>query len=112
MGDKANQWKSLPFSLLHDVREQSQRFVLIKVAIAEVRIGPAAQFELPMLPSRADVDASRLQPPEMVVAPSRIDGVDGLLTAFEPVLNERKQHPILVIVAVEKRADMTWMTEH
>jgi hypothetical protein len=38
MSDKANEWKPLPFSFLHDVREQSQRFVLIEPAIAEMRI--------------------------------------------------------------------------
>ena len=43
--------------------------------------------------------------------PFGINGVDRLLAAFEAVLNERKQHPILVIAAIKNRADMTWMTE-
>jgi hypothetical protein len=32
--------------------------------------------------------------------------MDGLLAAFEAVLNEREQYPILVIMVVEKRANM------
>jgi hypothetical protein len=32
--------------------------------------------------------------------------VDGLLAAFEPVLYERHEHAILVIMTVEKRADV------
>jgi hypothetical protein len=33
--------------------------------------------------------------------------VDGLLAAFEPVLYERQEHAILVIMTVVKRADVT-----
>src|SRR5262247_4309145 len=40
MGDKANERKSLPFSVRHDISEQSQRFVPIEPAIAEMRIRP------------------------------------------------------------------------
>ena len=36
---------------------------------------------------------------------------NGLLTEFQAILNERKQHPILVIGVVEKGADMTWMAQ-
>src|SRR5215475_3294245 len=33
--------------------------------------------------------------------------VDGLLAAFEPVFYERQEHAMLVIMTVEKRADVT-----
>jgi hypothetical protein len=38
--------------------------------------------------------------------------VNGFLTEFQAVLNEREQHPILVIGVVEKRADMTWRAKY
>src|SRR5215813_15079403 len=37
--------------------------------------------------------------------------VDGLLAAFEPVLYERHEHAILVIMTVEKRADVRSRTK-
>ena len=111
MRDKPNEQEPLPFSIPHNPFEQSQRFVLIELAITEMRIGPSTYFKLATLASADHIDAGRRQPLEMIVESIGIDGVDGLLTAFEAVLNKRQQHPILVVVAVEKRADMTWMPE-
>jgi len=34
MGDKPNEWEPLPFSIPYNPFEQSQRFVLIELAIA------------------------------------------------------------------------------
>ena len=69
MDDKANERKSLPFSILHDRLKQGKGFVLIESAIAEMRIGPSAQLELPTLADCGHVDTGRRQSPEMVVAP-------------------------------------------
>src|SRR5262245_62069299 len=107
MSDKANQWKALFFRVLHDRFEQSQRLVLIESAIAKVRISPCEYLELATLAGRANVDAGRRQSLDMLVTSFGIDSMDGLLAAFEAVLNERHQHPILVIMTVEKCADMT-----
>jgi hypothetical protein len=49
--------------------------------------GPATQFELATLATRGDVDTSRRRPLKMIVEPIGNDGVDGLLAAFEAVLN-------------------------
>jgi len=43
----------------------------------------------------------------VLVASPGVDGVDSLLPAFKALLNERKQYSILIIRAVEKRADMS-----
>jgi hypothetical protein len=47
----------------------------------------------------------------MVVTLIRIHDVNGLVATSEPVLNERKQHAILFVVAIEKCADMTYFAE-
>ena len=44
---------------------------------------------------------------QRTVSPWRIPpNVDGLLVALQPVLSKRQQHAILVIMTVEKRADV------
>jgi hypothetical protein len=47
----------------------------------------------------------------MVATLIRIHDVNRLVATLEAVLNERKQHAILFIVAVEKRADMANFAE-
>lgn len=84
-----------------------------------VRIGHRADAYRPMCVARTahtggsrNVDARPRQPLEVLVTSFRIKSMDGLLAAFEAVINERNQHAILVIVDVEKRADMTWRAKH
>src|SRR6266851_5913080 len=48
----------------------------------------------------------------MLVTSLRIDDVNGLFAAFEAVFDERKQHAVLVVVAVEERADVTVRSEN
>ena len=43
----------------------------------------------------------------MVVPLIRINEVNRLVATLEPVLNERKQHAILFVGAIEERTDMT-----
>jgi hypothetical protein len=40
----------------------------------------------------------------------RIHDVNHLVATLEPVFDERKQHAILFVVAIEKCADMTYFT--
>ena len=47
----------------------------------------------------------------MVMALIRIYDVNRLVAALEPVLNERKQHAILFVFAVEERTYMTRFAE-
>src|ERR1700722_14752997 len=47
----------------------------------------------------------------MVATLIRIHDVNRLVAALEPVLNERKQHAILFVVAIEKCADVTHFPE-
>jgi hypothetical protein len=73
---------------------------------------PGAQFELAAIARGGDIDSGRRQPLDVLVTSLGVDSVDGLLAALEAVLNERKQHPILIIMVVEKRADMTWRAKY
>jgi hypothetical protein len=43
----------------------------------------------------------------MVAALIPINDMNRLVTTLEPVLNERKQHAILFVGAIEERTDMT-----
>jgi hypothetical protein len=47
----------------------------------------------------------------MVTMLIRIHDVNRLVATLEPVLNERKQDAIFLVVAIEKRADMTHFAE-
>jgi hypothetical protein len=47
----------------------------------------------------------------MVMALIGIHDVNRLIATLETVFDERKQHAILFVVAIEKCADMTYFTE-
>jgi hypothetical protein len=51
------------------------------------------------------------QPLQMVLTLIRINHVNRLVATLEPILNERKQHAILFVVAVEERTNMTCFLE-
>ena len=112
VGDEASQRKSLPSPVLQHLLDQSQHPVLIEVAIPQICIGPVAQFELPALFCGGHIDGGRRQSAQVFLTELRIYDVEGLLAAGESLLDERKQHPILLVVAVEKRADMTWRAKY
>jgi len=77
-----------------------------------VCVGPSALFELTAVASGGHIDAGRRQSLEVLVTSLGVDGVHGLFSAFEAVLDEGKQHSIFIIAAVEKRADMTWRAKY
>src|SRR6266851_6960551 len=81
------------------------------MAVPKVRFGVGPKLELPTLLSSRRVDPHSCQPLQMVASLTRINDVNRLVATLEPVLNERKQHAILFIVAVEKRTDMTCSAE-
>src|SRR5258708_12691064 len=41
----------------------------------------------------------------------RINDVNRLVSPLEPIPNERQQHAILFVIAIEKRADMTCLAK-
>jgi hypothetical protein len=91
--------------------ERREYPILIETALPKVRFGVGPKLELPSLLGSRRVDPCRSQPLEMVETLIRINHVNRLVATREPVLNERKQHAILFVVAVEKRAHMTCFAE-
>jgi len=69
------------------------------------------KFELPTLLGGRRVDSHRSQPLQMVATSIRIDDVNGLVATLEAVLDERKQHTILFVAAVEECTHMPCFTE-
>ena len=90
-----------------ELLECRQHSILIEVPVAKVGLRAAAQFELAALRGGHGVDASGAQATQMIGTLVRIDDVNRLVPTVEPVLHERQEHPILLIVAREERADMT-----
>ena len=41
----------------------------------------------------------------------RVDDVDGLVAAFEAILNERQQQAIFLLIAIEQSTDVTYLIE-
>ena len=91
--------------------EYFQHPILIEAAVPKVRFSVDAELQLPAPLGGGRVDSYRSQPLQMVTALIRINDVHGLVATLESVLNERKQHAILFVVAIEKRADMTYFAE-
>ena len=53
----------------------------------------------------------RRQSLQMVAMLIRINDVNRLIATLESLFNERKQHAILFLVAIEERADMAYFAE-
>ncbi len=87
--------------------ERLQHPVLIETAVAKVRFGVSSKLELPTPLGRLRIDAHCAQPLQMIRILIRIYHVNCFVATFKPVLDERQQHAILIVVAVEERADMT-----
>src|SRR4029434_8225263 len=102
MGDKASQWEALLSAALKDFLDQSKHSVLIEVAIAQICISPVAQLALAALYSRVHIDVGRGSPLCVALSQLEIDDMNGLLPTLESLLDERKQHPILLVGAVKE----------
>ena len=90
-----------------ELLEYRQHSILIEVPVAKVGLRAAAQFELAALRGGRGVDACGGQATQMIGTLVRIDDVNRFVPTVEPVFHERQEHPILLIVAPEERADMT-----
>jgi hypothetical protein len=81
--------------------------ILIETAIWKVDLGVGSKLELPVLLRDRRVNARGRQPLQMVVTLPRVQHMNGFVTRFQPVLNEREQGAIFFLVVVEKSAYMS-----
>jgi hypothetical protein len=107
----AAEWKSSLDVAAGHLLERFQHPVLVETAVAKVRFGIGPKFELAALPGGSGVDPGRGQPLQVVAMLIGIHDVNGSVASLEAVLNKRKQHAVFFVVAVEKRADMTYFAE-
>jgi hypothetical protein len=63
------------------------------------------------MPGCRGIDACRCQALQMIVILPLIYYVDRLIAALKPVFYERKQHAVLFVVAIEKRAHVTYVAQ-
>src|SRR5882672_7590141 len=85
--------------------------ILIEAAVAKVRVRVRPKFELAGLLRGGRIDPDRRQALQMILVLVRVDDVNRSVAAREAVLDERQQHPVFLVVAVEKRADMACVAE-
>ena len=85
--------------------------VLVEVVVLDVRLLPAADFQLALGLGVGHVDALLLQPPQVVGPVLRVDDVEGPVALLEAVLDERHQHPVLLLLGVEEGADVAGAAE-
>jgi hypothetical protein len=57
------------------------------------------------------IDACGSQALQMIVILPWTYHVDGLVATLKPVPYKRKQHAVLIVVAVEKRTDVTYVAQ-
>src|SRR5262245_32515426 len=111
MRDESNPAKSFELAALADVAHHSARSFLVEDSIAQVSVRPHPEVELAgPLPS-SGVDPDRLQAADVFFAAFRVDDMNDLLAGFEAFLDERKQHPITLVMSAEERADVTLGTK-
>jgi len=94
-----------------ELLEYLQHPIWIEAAVAKVRVRARPNLELTGLLSGGRIDPDPRQALQMIVMLVRIDDVNGFVAAREAVLDEGQQHPIFLIFAVEKRADMACVAE-
>jgi hypothetical protein len=107
MGDYASQTEALALTAIKQLLELSEHSILVETAIAQIHITPVAQLELAALLYGVDIDTSRRQPLSMFMTQVGIDDMQALVAALEPVFDERKYHPILLVGRVKEGADVT-----
>src|SRR5262245_18320617 len=73
---------------------------------------PGAHLEHATLLASGRIDPGRCQPLGVCVTSRGIDDMEGLLTAHEPLLDERQQPMIFFLTTVKERADMPRRTQH
>src|SRR5436189_196378 len=81
------------------------------MAVSQVGLRVGAELQLSRLLRSSAIDPARSQTLDMVARLIRVDDVDGLVAAFQSILNERQQDAILLLVAIEQSADVPHLVE-
>jgi hypothetical protein len=111
VADDATERKTAVRVSARQVFEELQHPVLIEVTVTKICFGVGSKLELPTLLGGGRIDACRSQASQMIVMLSGIYHVDGLIAALKAVLYEWKQRAVLFVVAVKKRADVTYVAQ-
>ena len=99
---KSDAGKALVDAPSPNIGDQVDCSILIEESILQVHLAPLEQLELSALLRRQWVKSGGCEPRDMVGAALRIEDVDGLFTSFEAFPDERRQSPIVVLVAAEE----------
>jgi hypothetical protein len=94
-----------------ELLEDGQHPILIESSVSEVCVGVVAYLELTGRLCRGSVDPDRGETVQVITALIGINDVDGLVSAFKAVLDERQQHAVFLFVAVEERAHVARIAE-
>src|SRR5882762_4199686 len=86
--------------------EHLQHSILVEATVPKIGFDVRPQLELSARLCGGRVDPCGCQALQMVTALIRIDDVNRLVATLKPLLDERKQHAILLVLAVEECADM------
>ena len=76
----------------------SQHSILIEVAVAQIRVFPTPQLELPAAFGIGDRDSRRRQRLPMTGVLVFLHDMEGLVAVVEAFLDERQQHAILLLL--------------
>jgi hypothetical protein len=112
MGDQTREREPWLSTAPQHLLDQRQHLILIEVAVAQIRVSPIAQLELAAPLGRRHIDTGGRQPAHVFLTQRGIDDMEGLLAARESFLDERQQHPILLVRTVKECADVTLRAEH
>src|SRR5207302_7112742 len=96
---------------LEYLSDQGQHRILIEAVAAQVSILPPPQLELARTHCPLHIDAGFDKTLQMLCLQLGVNDVEGLVATFEAVFDERAQHPVLLVHAVEERANVTMLAE-
>src|SRR6266404_3760625 len=91
--------------------EQGNHRILVEAITAQVSVLPPPQLELAGTHRSLHIDAGFGKPLQMLSLQLRVDDVEGLVTTVKAVFDERAQHPVLLVHAVEESANVTVLAE-
>ena len=92
--------------------EHRQHAIDVEVSISEVGVCGAPHFELTSLCRLARVDSRQRQTLQMITRVIRADDMDGLVANCQSLIDKRQQDAVLLVLVVEKRADMSSVVHH
>src|SRR5260370_30844965 len=111
MAHKPGKRISEPFPRLEYLLKQGQHGVLMEAIPAKISVLPPPQLELARTHRSLHVDAGFGEPLQMFSLQLGVHDVEGLVPTVEAVFDERAQHPVLLVHAVEECANVTMLTE-